>query len=146
TTFILAAFRANAVGKFGLVAVRALRKAGCLQGIVRAAGARPPLGGSTFGIRHISTSTRFVQLRPFPTASKTFRIPDYGRRPSDHPQRVYNRTRSRSGSFRNRGRSLCRSRCTPAAWATLTGPVHGGYPPVPSRSHKNRFPPRLHRS
>src|ERR1019366_3839224 len=70
TTLILAALRTHAVGKFGLVTVGALRKTGCLQGIVRAAGARPLMGVSTFGIRHISTSTNLVQLLPFARASQ----------------------------------------------------------------------------
>src|ERR1035438_2308219 len=70
TTLVLAAFRTDAVGKFGLVAVGALRKAGCFQGIVRAAGACPLMGVSTFGIRHISTSTNLVQMLPCARASQ----------------------------------------------------------------------------
>ena len=146
TTLVLAAFRTNAVRKLRLVAVRTLRKTGCLQGIVRAARARPPLGVSTFGIRHISTSTNFVQLLPFGQGITIFRVPDYGARPSDRPLRAYNRTRSRSGSFRNRGRSLYRSRCTPAASATPTALAPGGCPPVPSRLRKIQFPLRRRRS
>ena len=68
--FVLAALRANAVRQLRLVAVGALRKTGCLQRIVRAARARAPLGVSTFGIRHFSTSTNFVQLLPFARASQ----------------------------------------------------------------------------
>src|ERR1039457_799084 len=75
-----------------------------------------------------------------------FRVPDYGARPSDRPPRVCNRTRSRSGSGRNRGRFLYRTRYTPAASATPTGPAPGGCPPTPSRPRKTQFPPRQRRS
>jgi hypothetical protein len=51
---VLPAMGAHAVRLLGLVAVRALRHAGPLQGIVRAPVASAPLGVSTFRIRHIS--------------------------------------------------------------------------------------------
>ena len=55
--FILAAVRADAVRLFGFVTVRALRKSRRLHRIVGAAVGGPPLGVTTFGIWHSSTST-----------------------------------------------------------------------------------------
>src|ERR1019366_8026011 len=55
--FVLPTVGADAVGQLGFVAVGALGQAGGFERIVRAAGAGPLLGVSTFGIRHISFST-----------------------------------------------------------------------------------------
>src|SRR6266568_395431 len=55
TALVLPTVRAHAVGEFGLMAVGTFRKAGSLQSIMRAARARPLVGVSTFGIRHISS-------------------------------------------------------------------------------------------
>jgi hypothetical protein len=49
---VLSAVRANAMRHFGLVAIGAFGQAGGRQGVVRAAGAGPLLGVSTFRIRH----------------------------------------------------------------------------------------------
>jgi hypothetical protein len=57
-SLVLAAVRANPVGQFGLVAVRTFRQAGRLQRIVRAAAVRPPLGVSTFRIRHFFKTSK----------------------------------------------------------------------------------------
>src|ERR1017187_5753214 len=54
--FVLPAVRAHAVRQFGLVTVGTFRKARRLQRIVRAPRCSPPLGVSTFGIRHISST------------------------------------------------------------------------------------------
>ena len=59
-SLVLTAVRADAVGQLGLVAVRALRKAGRLQGVVRAAGGSPFGGVSTFRIRHFSNLNKIL--------------------------------------------------------------------------------------
>src|ERR1017187_507613 len=74
--FILPAVGADAVGQLGFVAVGALGQAGGFERIVRAAGAGPLLGVSTFGIRHISFSTnlssssRMYQISSLRSASR----------------------------------------------------------------------------
>ena len=50
--FIFSAVRANAMRQLGLVAIRALRKAGLLQRVVRTARGSALLGMSSFRIRH----------------------------------------------------------------------------------------------
>src|ERR1019366_1730845 len=55
--FVLPTMGAGAVGQLWFVAVGALGQAGGFERVVRAAGAAPLLGVSTFGIRHISFST-----------------------------------------------------------------------------------------
>src|SRR5690242_12794889 len=61
-SFVLTAVRADAVGQLGLVAVRALREAGRLQGVVRAARGGPLGGVSTFRIRHFSKTSLLDHL------------------------------------------------------------------------------------
>jgi hypothetical protein len=59
-TLILPAVGTHAVGEFRLMAVGTLGKAGGLQGIVSAARLGALMGVSSFGIRHICTSSKLV--------------------------------------------------------------------------------------
>src|ERR1017187_5055291 len=74
--FVLPTMGADAVGQLGFVAVGALGQAGGFERIVRAAGAGPLPGVSTFGIRHISFSTnlssssRMYQISSLRSASR----------------------------------------------------------------------------
>ena len=73
---VLAAVRAHPVGQLGLMAIGTLGSARRLQRIVRAAGARPPLGVSAFRIRHISTSANLIRgcgVNPGTTQSSSLR-------------------------------------------------------------------------
>ena len=68
---VLAALRAGAMRQFRLVAVRALRRSGQAQVIVRAAGRGAPLGMSTFRIRHRFFLLLFSAFRPSNRAARS---------------------------------------------------------------------------
>ena len=53
---ILSAVRANAMRQFRFVAIGAVRHHGAAQGIMRPPGGSPPLGMSSFRIRHFTFS------------------------------------------------------------------------------------------
>src|SRR5262249_26771115 len=117
SSLVLAAMGAHPVGQLRLVTVRTFRKTGRLQRIVSGAVRSPPLGVSTFGIRHLSTSTTSYNLEIFRVLPAILNL---AARPTGHRRfRACNRTWFRSGSCRKRGKFPCTRRYRLAALAAL---------------------------